>query len=163
MMSVFCTACKSTGKVKPEFTKLDFENTEEEMLSIEGKAIEEYPSLYNGVVYRYADKNYEGLNGSIKYMTDDKGNIACIAWLYESDSAEDIDNAYEKIHGELVKQLGISENASEGIGNYGDIWYFDDVHVQISAVVTDDYNGMQVSYMDSAYSLKDEVDRKRSE
>lgn len=141
---------------------MNFENTEEEMLSIEGKAIEEYPSLYNGIVYRYADKNYKDLNGSVKYMTDDKGNIACIAWLYESDSAEDIDNAYEKIHSELVKKLGTSGNASEGMGNYGDIWYFDDVHVQISAVVTEDYKGMQVSYMDSAYSLKDEVDSKKS-
>lgn len=162
LTSICLAACGSAKKIEPEFSKLNFENTEEEMFSAEGKAVEEYPSLYNGVVYRYADKNYKDLNGSVKYMTDDKGNIACIAWLYESDSAEDIANAYEKIHDELVKQLGPGENASENVGNYGDIWYFDDVHVQISAVVTADYKGMQVSYMDAAYSLKDEVDKKKS-
>ena len=72
LTSICLAACGSAKKIEPEFSKLNFENTEEEMLSAEGKAVEEYPSLYNGVVYRYADKKYKDLNGSVKYMTDDK-------------------------------------------------------------------------------------------
>lgn len=147
----------------PEFTDISFNVLESEMLEKEGETIEEYPSFYNGTVYRFADKSYYDYNGSIKYMTDDKGNIACIAWLYESNDSEDIDTAYEKIHEELIKKYGESGNASESMGTFGDLWYFDDVHVQISVVNTSDYRGMQVSYMKAEYSLKDTVDKKKQE
>jgi len=147
----------------PEFTDISFNVLEAQMLEKEGKTIEEYPSFYNGTVYRFADKSYYDYNGSIKYMTDDKGNIACMAWLYESDDSEDINAAYEKIHKELVKKYGESGNASEAMGTFGDLWYFDDVHIQISVVDTSDYKGMQVSYMKADYSLKDTVDKKKQE
>lgn len=151
------------GKYSPEFTDISFETSKEDMLNIEGKPVEEYPSLYNGTVYRFDDKEYLGLNGSVKYMTDDIGNIACIAFLYESDDAEEISKAYENIHSKLVLKYGDSGNSSKTQGNYGDLWYFDDVHIQISAVVTSEYKGLQLSYMDSDYSLKDIVDQKKKD
>lgn len=151
------------GKYSPEFTDISFETSKEDMLKTEGNPVEEYPSLYGGTVYRFADKDYLGLNGSVKYMTDDVGKIACIAFLYESDDAEEISKAYENIHSKLVLKYGDSGNSSKTQGNYGDLWYFDDVHIQISAVVTTEYKGLQVSYMDSDYSLKDVVDKKKKE
>lgn len=151
------------GKYSPEFTDISFETSKEDMLKTEGNPVEEYPSLYGGTVYRFADKDYLGLNGSVKYMTDDVGKIACIAFLYESDDAEEISKAYENIHSKLVLKYGDSGNSSITQGNYGDLWYFDDVHIQISAVVTTEYKGLQVSYMDSDYSLKDVVDKKKKE
>lgn len=151
------------GKYSPEFTDISFTTSKEDMLKTEGNPVEEYPSLYGGTVYRFADKDYLGLNGSVKYMTDDVGKIACIAFLYESDDAEEISKAYENIHSKLVLKYGDSGNSSKTQGNYGDLWYFDDVHIQISAVVTTEYKGLQVSYMDSDYSLKDVVDNKKKE
>lgn len=151
------------GKYSPEFTDISFETSKEDMLKTEGNPVEEYPSHYGGTVYRFADKDYLGLNGSVKYMTDDVGKIACIAFLYESDDAEEISKAYENIHSKLVLKYGDSGNSSKTQGNYGDLWYFDDVHIQISAVVTTEYKGLQVSYMDSDYSLKDVVDKKKKE
>lgn len=151
------------GKYSPEFTDISFETSKEDMLKTEGNPVEEYPSLYGGTVYRFADKDYLGLNGSVKYMTDDVGKIACIAFLYESDDAEEISKAYENIHSKLVLKYGDSGNSSKTQGNYGDLWYFDNVHIQISAVVTTEYKGLQVSYMDSDYSLKDVVDKKKKE
>lgn len=151
------------GKYSPEFTDVSFETSKEDMLNIEGKPVEEYPSLYNGTVYRFADKEYLGLNGSVKYMTDDIGNIACIAFLYESDDEEELSKAYESIHGKLMLKYGDSGNSSKTQGNYGDLWYFDDVHIQISAVVTSEYKGLQLSYMNADYSLKDVVDQKKKD
>ena len=150
-------------KYNPSFTGITFNISEEEMLSIEGEAAEEYPSLYKGTVYRFADKEYAGMDGSVKYMTDDEGNIACMAFLYESDDSEEIKTAYEILHSELVAKYGESGNGSESQGTFGDLWYFDDVHIQISAVITTEYKGVQVSYMDADYSLKDVVDKKKQE
>lgn len=154
---------KVVSKYQPSFTELSLDSTEEEVLKAEGKAVEEYPSFYLGTVYRYDNKEYGGYNGSIKYMSDDKGNIACIAWMYESENAEDVNAAYESLHNEMVVKYGESGNDSRATGNYGDLWYFDDVHIQISAVITSDFNGLQISYMDAEYSLKDEVDQKKLE
>lgn len=154
---------KVVSKYQPPFTEFSLDSTEEEVLKAEGEAVEEYPSFYQGTVYRYDNKEYGGYNGSIKYMSDDKGNIACIAWMYESENAEDVDVAYEDLHNEMVVKYGESGNASQATGTYGDLWYFDDVHIQISAVITSDFNGLQISYMGAEYSLKDEVDQKKLE
>lgn len=154
---------KVVDKYQPPFTEITLDSTEEAVLKAEGEAVEEYPSFYQGTVYRYDNKEYVGYNGSLKYMSDDKGNIACIAWMYESENAEDVNKAYETIHNEMIVRYGESGNVSEAMGNYGDIWYFDNVHIQISAVVTSDYNGLQISYMDAEYSLKDKVDQKKLE
>jgi len=151
-------------KHQPVFTELTLDATEKEMLEVEGKAGQEYPSFYNGTVFQYDKRVYNGYGGSVKYMTDDKGQIACIAWMYENEDGEQVKNAYEELHNQMKILLGESGNDSEAVGNsFGDIWYFDDVHIQISGVITSEYNGLQISYMDAEYSLKDEVDRKKSE
>ena len=165
ILGTVLTGCgkKEPDKFQPGFTDITFDVSEEELLKREGTPIETSPSLYGGTVYRFADKEFNGVMGSTKYMTDDKGNIACISWLYESDDTMDITARYTNIHKGLVNKFGESGNATESEGNFGDLWYFDNVHILVNAVITSTYKGLQVSYLKSEYSKKDAVDQKRKE
>jgi len=147
----------------PAFTDMTFETTEADLLKKEGEAEESYPSFYGGTVYVYSDREYNGAKGSVKYMTDADGKIACMSWMYESQDATEVQKCFDSTKSALNEKLGESGNSSEAQGTYGDVWYFDDMHVMVDAVITSDYNGMQVSYLKAEYSLKDTVDQKRKE
>jgi len=147
----------------PAFTDITFDTSEEEMLKKEGEPSESYPSLYGGTVYVFSDHEFNGVNGSVKYMTDESGNIACISWFYENDDTMDVQARFENIHRGLENKHGESGNKAEAQGNFGDAWNFDDVHIMLDAVITSDYKGMQLSYLKADYSRKDQVDQKRKE
>ena len=147
----------------PEFTDTTFDTSEADMLNKEGEPSETYPSLYGGTVYVFPGHEYKGVTGSVKYMTDDKGNIASMSWLYESDDVDSVAEVFNNTHDNLTEKLGSSGNSSAGQGSIGDAWNFDDVHIMIDAVITNDYKGMQVTYLKAEYSKKDIVDQKRKE
>lgn len=147
----------------PEFTDTTFDTSEADMLKKEGEPSETYPSLYGGTVYVFSGHEFKGVTGSVKYMTDDKGNIASMSWLYESDDVDSVAEVFSNTHDELNEKYDDSGNSSAGQGSIGDAWNFDDVHIMIDAVITNDYKGMQVTYLKSEYSKKDIVDQKRKE
>jgi len=146
----------------PDYTDIAFGTLKDDLFSKKGEPDNTYPSSYEGETYQYDNQEYEGYKGSAKYMTDAEGRVACMAWMYVADDANDVKLAYEKLHGKLIEKYGKGDNESTQEFNADDIWYMDDVHVQISAVTTSDFCGLQISYLDANYSLKDMVDAKRA-
>lgn len=69
--------------------------------------METYDSVYDGTTYTFP-KEFDGLNGTIKYMFDDEEKLVCMSWLYETDDSEDLADVYDKIHGEAEDMLGES-------------------------------------------------------
>ena len=53
-------------------------------------------------------KEYLGLNGTIKYMFDDSGNIKSMAWLYLPESDEELEKVYADLCNQTNKLYGKS-------------------------------------------------------
>jgi hypothetical protein len=137
------------------FSELKWNSSVKAMQKLEGSDYDTYDSVYGGTTYTY-DKEYQGVTGTVKYMFDDKKNLACIAWTYGSDSADELYDLYENIHDDVVADYGDSGYNTEKATNYGDVWYLEDGNIIISTMVTDSQKALQFAYLSPEQSTAKE-------
>lgn len=150
IMILLATGCNTTKSVAP-FTDVTWESTLEEITSKYGDAAKTYDSIYGGTTYVY-DTSYEGRNGSVKYMFDDKCSLMCVAFTYLAETPEEVLSLYEPLHASLVKSYGESGYNTTQDTNYGDVWYRDEGDIIISCMVTSEQNSLQYSYLNPVVS-----------
>jgi hypothetical protein len=150
-----CGSSASSTLPDCPFSELKWDSSVKAMETAEGSDYETYDSVYGGTTYTY-DKDYQGVTGTVKYMFDDEKNLACIAWSYGSDSADELYSLYESIHADVVSVYGDSGYNTEKSTNYGDVWYLDDGNIIISTMVTDSQKALQFAYLSPEQSTAKE-------
>lgn len=74
---VLCS-CGQTQKVECPFTEITWENSLDDVLALEGDPVESYDSIYSGTTYSF-NKEFNGMQGTIKYMFDDNDKLMSMA------------------------------------------------------------------------------------
>lgn len=154
VMSIACLSGCTTKEVICPFTEIKWDNTVEDIFALEGEDYEEGESLYYGDSYVYP-KEYKGFDGTIQYMFDEKDNLACMVWLYSSDSHDEIWNLYEEITNELTEEYGeggLDSAFASQVG--GDVWYLDGGNIILMASLVDEYKAVQFSFVSPDHSLE---------
>lgn len=141
---------KSTGQIAP-FSTITWTNTLDDIIALEGENYSTYDSVYGGLCYTYP-KEYLGRDGTIKYMTDETSAIACIAWTYTSDDAEDLYTLYDEINKYTIDQYGESGYNPQNSTNYGNVWYREEGNIIISTMLTSTNKALQYAYLNPIVS-----------
>lgn len=142
---------KTTVALDCPFTDFNWSTSPDEMTSTLGAAAKTYDSIYGGTTYVYST-TYEGRDGSVKYMFDDKEALMCVAFTYVPDTSDEVLSLYNEVHSSLLKSLGESGYETDADTNYGDVWYRDEGDVIISCMITSDINSLQYSYLNPIVS-----------
>lgn len=145
-----CSGGKA-GQAAAPFSSLTWDSSPEDLKQLEGEAKESYDSNYNGTTYVY-DGEYQGRNGTLKYMFDADEKLMCIAWAYIAADADDLDAAYTSIHAEIVAAHGESGYHPSGSTNYGDVWYRAEGDIILSALTVEGQSAMQYAYLNPKVS-----------
>lgn len=148
-----CSNSRTAEAVAP-FSALTWDSSPEDMNRLEKDATESYASVYNGTTYVY-EREYQGRNGSLKYMFDDEDKLMCIAWACEAADAGELDRVYQSLHAEVEEACGASGYNPSGSTNYGDVWYREDGDIIISAVTAEDQYAIQYAYLNPLVSNQD--------
>lgn len=148
-MFILLTGCGN--KAAAPFTDVTWKVGTEEMTASMGEALKTYDSIYGGTTYVY-NTSYEGRDGVIKYMYDDKDALMCVAFTYVPETADEVLSLYEEIHSSLEKELGESGYKADHDTNYGDVWYRDEGDIIISCMITSEQNSLQYSYLNPVVS-----------
>ena len=128
------------------FTDIKWGSTLEDITAAEGDDYESYDSVYEGLTYAYP-KEYEGINGTVKYMFDDKDKLVSIGWACDTDTPEELQEIYDKLHTQLEKEYGESGYNAKVPTNYGDVWRFKEGNIVLGAVTTETVCTLQLSYL----------------
>ena len=128
------------------FSNLSWDATEQDVFDTEGSYLSSYASTYGGLTYTYP-KDYLGYSGTIKYMFDEEGTLAGVAWAYESDHAEELSSLYKEICNGIQELYGESDYHTENMTNYGDVWKKKEGHIILSALTLGDNTALQVAYV----------------
>ena len=150
----FLLGCGTKEVICP-FTEITWDNTAEDIFALEGEEYEDGDALYYGASYKY-EKEYRGLNGSIQYMFDEEDKLACMAWLYASDSQDEIQKLYDTIHEEMVDKYGKGGYESEFQSQItGDVWYLEGGNIILLISTVDEYKALQFSFVSPQHSLEE--------
>lgn len=144
--SLFSGCSKSETDVEIPFTDITWGSSLDDIIELEGEDYESYDSVYDGTTYSYP-KSYDGMDGDIKYMFDDKDKLVCIAWQCSAPDADALDDIYTDIHSSLEDTYGESGYNSGHSTNHGDVWYLEEGDIILSAVTTDSMNALLYSYL----------------
>lgn len=121
--------------VECPFTEITWSDSLEDVETLEGEALESYPSSYQGTTYVY-NKEYDGMEGTIKYMFDDTGALKSMAWVYIPTSDENLDNVYDKLVSQTTKWYGESGFNSDLVTAKGEVWYLEGGNILIGVMST---------------------------
>lgn len=139
LISVLCLStfhgCAAKKEVTCPFTGMTWENTLEEIQAAEGELINSYDSIYQGTTYEYS-KEYQGMEGTIKYIFDSEDKLMSMAWLYIPESGEDLEHVYELLVEETTSSYGESGFGSQQTGAKGQVWYLDGGNILIAVMST---------------------------
>lgn len=154
--SIFLTACglgqaKSAAILDCPYTSLGWESSLEDVITAEGDGFSTYDSVYGGLCYTYP-KEYNGLQGTVKYMFDDKEKLVSVAWAYHTDDADALLTLYETICASVESSYGESGYHTGSVGNYGDVWYLESGDIILSSMSTDELMALQYSYLHPSVS-----------
>ncbi len=147
------------GQVNPQkeldcpFSDMDWTSTTADVFAIEGEDYSTYDSIYGGITYSYL-KEYQGYDGTIKYMYNDEDKLMCVAWAYGSDNIDEILTLYNEIHATVVEQYGESGYQTDQSTNYGDVWHLEQGNIVISVMATSSNKALQYSYLNPAVSQR---------
>lgn len=127
------------------FSGLPWNSTEQELFDAEGDFTSSYASTYGGLTYTY-ERRYLNREGVIKYMFDDGGSLASVAWAYTASDADDLDVVYQEIQSKVQELYGESEYHTANITNYGDVWKMKEGQIILSAMNVGDNIALQIAY-----------------
>ncbi len=150
LSTLFIAGCQKK-EMKCPFTTITWNSTLEDIIALEGECKESYDSVYGGTTYTYP-KEYDELDGTIKYMFDDKEMLVCMSWLYESNDSEDLKAMYDKIHSETEDVLGESgyqfnSDKFAAMANPNDVWYLESGNVILTMVDTSEVKALQYTFL----------------
>ncbi len=133
------------------FTTITWNDTLDDIQSLEGEPAETYDSVYDGTTYTFK-KEYDGLDGTIKYMFDDREKLVCLSWMYETDNSDDLKDVYDKLHGEAEDMLGESgfkfkSDKFADMSTPGDVWYLETGNVSLTAMDTSEVKAVQYTFL----------------
>lgn len=144
--AVSCGYSKETPSPVSPFTEIGWEDTSADVIDLEGDNFTTYDSVYGGTCYTFP-KEFEGCQGSVKYMFDDKERLMCIAWAYGCQSDEELLALYETINTSLNDTYGESGYSADHPGNYGNVWYLDSGDIVLTTMITTDNKALQYAYL----------------
>ena len=156
-----CGSKGSDSQPDCPFSELKWSSSVKDMEKIEGSDYKTYDSVYGGMTYTYP-KEFKGSAGTVKYMFDDKKQLAGISWAYGSEDTDELYGLYEDIHSDLVDTYGDSGYNTDKETNYGDVWYREDGNIIISTMVTDSQKALQFAYVSPEQSTA-EADKYNSD
>lgn len=142
---------KKVKKAECPFTTITWENSLADIKELEGEPSETDDSGYGGTAYIYP-KTYDGKDGYIYYMFDDKEKLVSLLWVYETSDATEAKEVYDNIHSKTEKELGESgfQYNSEKFANSGtpgDVWYLDGGNVITSMVTVSQFSVVQYQFL----------------
>lgn len=151
LSAAFAAGC---GKKEAEcpFTTITWENTLEDITELEGSGSEVSDStVYGGQIYSFP-KEYDGLEGTVKYTFDEEDRLVSMAWMYEASDSDDLRNVYDKLHGEAEEMLGKSgfkynSDKFAELASPGDVWYLETGNVILGTVDAADAKILQYSFL----------------
>lgn len=145
----FATAC-SNKETEPvldcPFTDMNWNSTVDEVIQAEGNDFSTYDSVYGGTCYTFS-KEYEGHQGTVKYMFDGEDKLMCVAWAYGCDNADELLTLYEAISAPINKRFGESSYSADHPGNYGNVWYLESGDIILTTMITSDNKALQYAYL----------------
>ena len=154
ILSLLLIGCSEKKEVVTcPFTEITWENTLEEVQALSGELIESYPSSYKGTTYVYK-KEYDGMEGTIKYMFDDKNQLKSMAWLYLPTSKDDLEKVYAELVSRTTKWYGDSGFDSDLVTAKGEVWYLEGGNVLIGVMSTGVNEAIQYQYFHPEVSSK---------
>lgn len=145
----FTSACSSREKepvLDCPFTDLSWESTVDDVISEEGNDFSTYDSVYGGTCYTFS-KEYEGYQGTVKYMFDGEDKLMCVAWAYGCNDAEELLALYDTISASINDTFGESSYSADHPGNYGNVWYLESGDIILTTMITSDNKAIQYAYL----------------
>jgi len=155
----FSSAGCEKESAKCPFTDAKWGDTLDDLEKLEdGEYTEGGESAYNGTVYEFP-KEYEGLDGIIRYSFDAEEKLVAMSWMYETDDSEDLKETYDTLHEgaeKLLGESGFTYNSDKfaDAATPGDVWYREEGNVIIIAVDTDEAKLLQYTFMHPDVSEK---------
>lgn len=156
LLTLALSAALAAGCGKKEatcpFTTITWGNTLEDIQKLEGDGSETYDStVYGGPVYSYP-KEYEGLEGTVKYSFDEENRLVSMAWMYEAKDSDDLAGVYDQIHSQAEDMLGKSgfkynSDRFADLTSPGDVWYLDTGNVILNTVDAKDVKILQYNFL----------------
>lgn len=148
----FCllSGCQQKTYTCP-FTTITWGNTLEDITALEGNYEESYDSVYGGTTYTFP-KEYNELNGTIKYMFDENEKLVCISFMYQCFDSEELNDAYNMLHGEAEDALGKSGyeyNTAQfaDAAPLNDVWYLESGNIVFNTVDTSEVKILQYTFL----------------
>ena len=143
------TACGSSKQASEPccpFTTLGWDSTINNVISVEGNDFSTYDSVYGGTCYTFP-KEYEGRQGTVKYMFDGEDRLMCVAWTYGCDDADELLTLYETIDAYTNSSFGESNYNADHPGNYGNVWYREKGDIILSTMITTETKALQYAFL----------------
>lgn len=138
-------AAQSTSAATP-FSPISWEDDSSDVIALSNNHYDTYDSVYGGLCYTYPQK-YQGKDGMIKYMFDDRNRLMSVAWTYSAPSQEELFALYDQLHAEIEAVYGTSGYNSDTGTSAGDVWYLEDGDIIISIMNTASIKALQYSYL----------------
>ena len=140
------TGCSQRKEVVTcPFTDITWESTLEDVQASSGELLESYPSSYKGTTYVY-QKEYDGMEGTIKYMFDEENRLRSMAWLYIPTSKNNLEEVYASLVDRTTKWYGDSGFDSDLVTAKGEVWYLEGGNVLIGVMSTGINEAIQYQY-----------------
>lgn len=147
-------ACGTGHNSEPPapFSSACWECSVSDISALEGDSDSTYDSIYGGTTFSYP-KEYNGHNGTVKYMFNENDELMCIAWAYNSDDENEVYAVYDEINQAVNKIHGDSGyQADSHSSNYGNVWYLESGDIVLSTMITSENEVLQYAYLNPAVS-----------
>ena len=115
--------------------------------------MESYDSIYSGTTYSF-NKEFNGMQGTIKYMFDDNDKLMSMAWVYIPQSKDDLENVYQSLYDETCQLYGESGFDSNTGTAKGNVWYLKDGNILIGVMSTGVNEAIQYQFFHPDVSSK---------
>lgn len=145
LLAVLPAGCGKQALACP-YDELGWETDEKALAAAKGECKDTYASTYGGETYPYAG-SYLGREGTVKYMYDEKGQLACVAFAYGSEDASEIEAFYKELTEKTEAAYGKPDYEPKEATNYGKKWELENGRIIISVMMTDTNKALQIAYI----------------